>query len=301
MAGRAWELARKQHWVVARWQLLELGFHRKAIEHRLRTGRLYAVHAGVYAVGRRALTQEGRWMAAILACGANSVVSHESAAQLLGILEQYRGPIHISLLARSRRKRPGLTVHSPRDLKRADTGLCRGIPVTSPIRTLIDLATRIPRHELEAAVNRADKLDLVDPETLRVALGDHRGRPGVRALRELLDRHTFRLTDSELERRLLRIVRRAGLPLPETQVWVGGYRVDAFWPDLGLVLEADSLRHHRTAAEQREDRRRDQAHAAAGLERLRVTHHQVRYEPSTVSELLAVVITRLERQRRRAA
>ena len=287
--------------MVARWQLLELGFHPKAIEHRIRAGRLHPIHAGVYAVGRRALTQAGTWMAAVLACGANAVLSHESAAQLLGILEHYRGPIHISLLARSRRKRPGITVHTPRDLSRAEIGYSRGIPVTSPIRTLVDLATQLPRHELEAAVNRADKIDLVDPETLRAALDEHRGRPGLRALRELLDRQTFRLTDSELERSLLRIVRRADLPLPETQVWVNGYRVDAFWPDLSLVLEADSLRYHRTAAEQMEDRRRDQAHAAAGLERLRVTHYQVRFEATTVGELLAAVIARIERQRRRAA
>lgn len=301
MARGAWELARAQHWVIARRQLLELGFHRKAIEHRLATGRLHRVYRGVYAVGRRALTQEGRWMAAILACGANAVLSHESAAQLLGILEHYRGPIHISLLAHSTRSRPGIEVHLPKSRTVEETGHCRGIRVTSPVRTLIDLAADLPRHELEEAVNRADKLDLADPETLRTALDEYRGRPGVHALRTLLHRQAFRLSDSELERRLLRIVRRTGLPMPETQVWVNGYRVDAYYLELGLVIEADSLRYHRTAAEQLEDRRRDQAHAAAGLERLRVTHHQVRYEPTMVGELLATVIARLERVSKRAA
>jgi very-short-patch-repair endonuclease len=168
------------------------------------------------------------------------------------------------------------------------------IPVTPPVFTLVDLATRLPLAELERAISQADNRDLVDPETLRSALDDIPApRPGVAVLREALDRHTFRLTDSELERVFIPIAMLAGLDVPLTQRWVNGYRVDFYWPDLGLVVEADSLRYHRTPAQQAIDRRRDQAHAAAGVERLRFTHAQIAYEAAYVQETLAAVTHRL--------
>jgi very-short-patch-repair endonuclease len=168
-----------------------------------------------------------------------------------------------------------------------------GIPLTSPIRTLVDLACLIESGPLERAVNEADRLDLVDPMRLREALEGLRG-PGVGRLRALLDRRTFRLTDSELERRFLALVRRAGLPLPRTRQWVNGHRVDFFWPEIGLVVETDGLRYHRTPAQQAKDRLRDQVHAAAGLTTLRFTHSQIRFEPEQVCETLAAVISRLD-------
>ncbi|MEX2253245.1 MAG: DUF559 domain-containing protein [Thermoleophilaceae bacterium] len=150
-----------------------------------------------------------------------------------------------------------------------------------------------PRR-LEAAINEADKLDLIDPETLRQSLGRFAGYPGVVALRELLDHRSFTLTDSELERRFLPIARAAGLPEPLTRQWVEGFRVDFFWPRLGLIVETDGLRYHRTPAQQTRDRRRDQAHVAAGLTTLRFTHAQVRYEPEHVKATLAAVRLRLQ-------
>jgi very-short-patch-repair endonuclease len=112
-------------------------------------------------------------------------------------------------------------------------------------------------------------------------------------MRELLDRRTFRLTDSELERRLLPIVRRVGLPPPETGAEVNGFRVDFYWPDLGLVVETDGLRYHRTPAQQARDRLRDQMHLAAGTTPLRFTHAQVRFEPEHAEGTLTSVAHRL--------
>jgi very-short-patch-repair endonuclease len=155
------------------------------------------------------------------------------------------------------------------------------------------MALRLDREPLEAAINEADKLDLCDPERLRAALDDAKGHPGVRALRTVLDRRTFTLTDSELERRFLRIARGLGLSLPETGVYVNGFRVDFYWPDLGLVVETDGLRFHRTPAQQARDRVRDQAHTAAGLTPLRFTRAQVRFQPAYVGETLAAVASRL--------
>jgi very-short-patch-repair endonuclease len=168
-----------------------------------------------------------------------------------------------------------------------------GIRVTSPIRTVIDLATQLDSRHLERIVNAADRLDLVNPESLRTAIARMSGRRGVPHLRRVLDRRTFTLTDSELERRFLRLVRRAGLPMPQTGVRLNGFKVDFHWPELGLVVETDGLRYHRTPAQQAVDRRRDQAHTAAGLTTLRFTHAQVAYDPDEVIAVLTSVFERL--------
>jgi very-short-patch-repair endonuclease len=118
----------------------------------------------------------------------------------------------------------------------------------------------------------------------------HRGTDGVKALRRLLDRQTFSVTDSELERRFLKLIRRAGLSVPKTQQRIEGFRVDFLWPELRLVVETDGLRYHRTAAQQAKDRLRDQALVAVGLTVLRFTHAQVVFEPSRVVETIRAVL-----------
>jgi very-short-patch-repair endonuclease len=173
------------------------------------------------------------------------------------------------------------------------SGFVDRIPVTGPVPTLIDLATCLAMAELEAAVNEASQRDLIDPESLREALDSIPARPGVPRLRRLLDRDTFVLTETRLEQLFLPLARAAGLPLPRTQVWLNGYRVDFYWPELGLIVEADSLRYHRTAAKQAADNRRDQAHIATGLMPLRFSHWQVRHEPAHVRRLLTIAARRL--------
>lgn len=168
-------------------------------------------------------------------------------------------------------------------------------------QTLIDLARGVSPGRLEAAINAADRLGLADPEALRREVDVMRGRPGVVALRRVLDRHEFVLTDSELERRFLPIARSAGLPLPATGVRLNGYEVDFFWPDLGLVVETDGLRYHRTPVSQARDRLRDQAHVATGLTPLRFTHHQVRFQPGYVRTRLMQTARHLRRRQSRAA
>jgi very-short-patch-repair endonuclease len=165
--------------------------------------------------------------------------------------------------------------------------------VTTPILTLVDLATRIERGPLEAAINEADRLGLTDPEAIRSALDDLPYLPGVGVLRETLDRRTFTLTDSELERRFLPIARGAGLLSPETGCHLNGFKVDFYWPDLRLVVETDGLRYHRTPAQQAKDRIRDQAHLMAGLTPLRFTRAQVRFEPGYVKATLAAAARHL--------
>lgn len=288
----AWRLAKSQHDVIARGQLLDLGFSPKAIKHRVSSGRLHPIHRGVYAVGRPAVTPYGRWMAAVLACGDGAVLSHSSAAALWRIGLEQRSVIELSLPSQSHREVPELLIHRRSTLRPRDVTAEYGIPVTTPIQTLIDMALRLDRPGVERMINEADKYNLTHPPQLRRALDAREGEPGVATLRHILDRRTFRLTKEELERRFLPLVRKAGLPVPLTGQIVNEFEVDFYWPDLGLVVETDGLRYHRTPAEQARDRLRDQAHTAAGLTQLRFTHEQVRYEPEYVLRILAQTASR---------
>jgi very-short-patch-repair endonuclease len=244
-------------------------------------------------VGRPELTRRGHWMAAVLACGDGAVLSHGSAAALWGIASEWRAEPEVSIPSLSHRRRSGIKIHSKR-LRAADVTRRDAIPVTTPVTTLVDLSPTLSAGRLERAINEADKRDLTDPDELRAALEreDHR-RPGVATLRRVLDRHTFLLSDSELERWFVPIARAAGLPKPHSKAMVDGYEVDFHWPELELVVETDGLRYHRTPAQQASDRERDQAHTAAGRTPLRFTHRQVRYERSYVQAILTRVARRL--------
>lgn len=293
----AWELARRQHGVLTRRDLIALGFTPSAIRHRLVTGRLHRVRNGVYAVGRGELTREGVWMAAVLACGGDAVLSHGSAAALWGIGPGWR-LIEVSVRRRSWPRLDRVKVRSRPSLPSSDLTIRRGIPVTTPARTILDqAATPISDASLERLVNEADAARAIDLDapSLRRYCGRHPGEPGVKRLRALLDPEAFRLSDSELERLFRPLARAAGLPEPLTKVQVNGYEVDLYWPDLRLVVETDSLRYRRNAIKQARDLRRDQVHTAAGLTTLRFSHWQVAKEPWHVEATLASVSARLGR------
>jgi predicted transcriptional regulator of viral defense system/very-short-patch-repair endonuclease len=288
-----WSLIRRQHGVVTRRQLLEFGFTQKAIVHRIRTGRLHPLYRGVYVVGRPELTRHGKWMAAVLSCGDQAVLSHASAAALWGIRDKEGRQIEISVPGDRSPRHPGIRVHRRAALTARDVTKRHGIPVTTPACTLIDIAPRLDDRQRETAINEADKLDLIDPERLRKELDRRPGRAGTKPLKKVLDRHSFVLTTTELERLFAPIAKRAGLPKPETQAWVNGFRVDFYWPDLGLVVEVDSLRYHRTPAQQARDVVRDQVHAVGELIPLRFTYAQVAFEPGYVEGTVRAVATRL--------
>lgn len=291
--GQPWALAARQHGVIARSQLLEFGLSAQAVKHRVAKGRLHPIEHGVYAVGRPGVTRRGRWMAATLSCGSSAVLSHRSAGALWGICREPVDLIEISISRAHPRRHPGVRVHRRPGMSADDLCSRDGIPLTCLVLTLIDLATELDPERLERAVNEADRLDLVDPKTLRASLDAYRGQRGVARLRELLDHRTFRLTRSRLERRFLPLVATAGLPVPLTRQWVNGFEVDFFWPELGLVVETDGLRYHRTPAQQTRDRLRDQTHTVAGLTHLRFTHAQVWFEPAYVRRALLAVARRL--------
>jgi very-short-patch-repair endonuclease len=274
--------------VISARQLRELGLGRDAIRHRIKVRRLHRLMRGVYAVGRPEPPQEGWWTAAVLVCGDGAVLSHSSAAALMRIGDE-GDVIEVSVPGSSHLVRAGLRVHRRAAFRPGDVGEFKRIPVTSPALTLIDMAADrdCSNPTLERAINEADKYDLITPDDLRAALDAHPSMAGADRLRLLFDRRTFRLTKEELERRFLPLARATGLPTPLTGEWVNGFEVDFYWPQLGLVVETDGLRYHRTPAEQARDRVRDQAHTAAGLTQLRFTHGQVRYEPDHVRAVLS--------------
>ena len=295
--GRAlWILVGAQHGAITAAQLRELGFSYDHIRRAVADRRLHPIWRGVYAVGRPQLDQLGYWMGAVLACGRGAVLSHESAAALWGIVEQRGSHIEVSIPAARRAARTGVVVHRRGVLRPDDVTRHRGIPVTTPACTLVDVAPRLSLARRERAVSEADKLDLIDAEALRRELDARAGRHGARALRAALDPHTFAVTDSELERLFLEIVRDAGLPKPLTGARVNGFKVDFFWPELGLVVETDGLRYHRTPQQQAKDRVRDQSLTAAGLTPLRFTRGQVRFDGRVVGGTVVAVARRLGAQ-----
>lgn len=291
----AWALASNQHGIVTRRDLLRLGFSRDAIAHRIALGRLHPIMRGIYAVGWPHMSRERSWMAAVLVCGERAALSHRSAAALWAIAKERRGRIDISIGRRCAHHRAGIRAMSRPSLRSRDFTRRNGIPVTSAVRTLLDLATELDVTSLERAVNDADKLDIIDPEALRTALERYAGEPGVKRLRALLDRHTFRLSDSDLEIFFRPIAKGAGLPQPISKAKVNGFEVDFFWPELGLIVETDGLRYHRTPSTQARDRLRDQTHIAAGMTPLRFTHRQVKYEQVHVSTVLRQTVQRMSR------
>jgi very-short-patch-repair endonuclease len=290
---QAWLLAAKQHGVVSRRDLVALGYSIPAIEHRIAIGRLHPIERGVYAVGRPTVTLRGRWMAAVLACGDKAALSHRSAAALWGIGKEPGDLVEVSVRRRTALRRRRIRTRSRPTLPAVDVTRHDGIPLTTPSRTLLDLATLLAPSALERAVNDADKRNLADPEALREFVSARAGQPGAAPLRSLLDRHSFRLSDSELEILFRAIAADAGLSPPRTKAIVGGFEVDFFWPELGLIVETDGLTYHRTPSAQARDRLRDQTHTAAGLTTLRFTHYQVKYEPAHVLKILVETVQRL--------
>lgn len=277
-----WRLARRQDWVISGEQLRTLGFSPEAIQHRLDCGRLHPIWPDVFAVGRPAVTDRGRWTAALLACGEDAALSHESAGTYCGICRGGTAPVHISVPTDRRIRLEGIQAHR-RELMPPVTTI-DGIRVIVPLFTVIDLAAHLDHEALTRAVNEADRLKIVDPDELASLVESLRNRRGIRNLRTLLSGYTR--TDSDLERRFLKLVDRAGLPRPQTQVALHGFRVDFYWPDLDLVVETDGLTYHRTAAQQAVDLKRDQVLAAAGLRCVRFPNAQVRSEPDEVVEIL---------------
>jgi very-short-patch-repair endonuclease/predicted transcriptional regulator of viral defense system len=270
-------LAERQHGVVSTRQLAALGLSQRGVSHRAATGRLHRVHRGVYAVGHPVLTVNGRRMAAVLAAGPGAVLSHTSAAALWEIRPSAAARIDVSVRTPGgRAKRRGLRIHRAMELRDDEITEHDGIPVTTPSRTLLDLAATLPHRALERALDELEVRELYDLTSLSAVARAHAGERGARALAEALAQDgDLTLTDSELEEVMVTLCDQHGLERPAPRRWVAGLRVDFLFAAARLVIEADSWAYHRTRRAFERDRERDAILARAGYRTLRFTHRQM--------------------------
>ena len=269
------ELASGQDGLVTRSQLSEAGITKARIQARVRARLLQPLLRGVYQVGPVSPAHV-RERAAVLASGGEALISHRSAASLWGMLPPLDDahPVEVTLPERDLR-RAGVRVHrvtlEPDEMAETD-----GIPVTSPARTVLDLAATAPRRVLEQALAQGERADIVSRDELRALAERRPNRRGVVFLRHLLDGSgSPALTRSEAEKRFLALVRKGGLPRPETNVKVGRYEVDFLWRSQGLAVEVDGYAFHSSKPRFEADRRRDIDLAGHGIQVLRVTWQQV--------------------------
>ena len=264
--------------MVTRRELLAAGVTPAEIEHRLGTGALLREHAGVYRVGHRAPSVKARYMAAVRACGGGAVLSGRSAAHLYGLI---RGPAPTpEVTVVGKRRVRGVRTRQARSLDKRDLTTFRGIPITTPARTLIDLAPDLVPYELARACHEAGVKYRTTPRQVNEALARRPNARGARKLRRILTGDE-RITASKLERRFLGLLEEENLPLPLTNKPAGTHRVDCRWPQVPLTVELDSYTYHRSRHAWEQDRRREREAHARGDEFRRYTYGDV-YEDATL-------------------
>ena len=280
LAGRQWG-------VVSLAQLRALGFSQDAVERGARLGRLRRVHRGVYAVGGATLPREGRWLAAVLACGDGAVLSHVSAAAHWNLLN-YDAPRPEVTAPASRRGVPGIRLHRSRSLDAQDTSSHEGIPTTTVHRTLLDIAADAPDHHLERALAQAERLQLYDHTAITDTIARANGHRGTKRLAQAI-KSDPQWTRGELEVRMRKLARDHGLPRPLSNHSLAApdhprLEADFYFPTHHLVIETDGWDTHRTRQAFESDRAKDAALTAAGYTVVRFTWRQLRDDPQTVAD-----------------
>jgi very-short-patch-repair endonuclease len=278
-------VAVRQYGLVTRAQLARLGLGRGAVAHRLRTGALVEVHRHVYAVGHAAPRREARWLAAVLTCGEGAVLSHRSAAVLWGIASVEGGRADVSVGRERRVRREGVAVHHTLVVP-ADRTVRLAIPVTSPARTLVDVAREEDERTVTRALREAQHLRILDIAATRAALERRPSRVLAALLDDLVE------TETVLEDDLLRLCDRHGIPRPLTQQPLLGRRVDFLWPRERVVVETDGWGAHGTRRAFQADRAATNALLLAGYVVLRFTHADVVRRPREVARQIRDALQR---------
>jgi very-short-patch-repair endonuclease len=272
-------------------ELFACGLSRDAVSDRALNGRLHPLHRGVYAVGHANVPLEGRFLAAVKACGHSAVLSHFSAAALWGFMRWEDRHPEVTVVGTAPRAHPGLRIHRTTTLDRDDTTRHRGISVTSPARTLLDLAATLDPSGLRSATRRAQSIYRVNVRQLVDVLARHRRRRGCAGLARIIATGPAP-TRSELEDATLDLMLRGGLAHPDVNValWLSGRRVvpDFRWPEQRLVVEADGAAWHDNQLAREDDAERQALLEADGERVLRVTWDQVIARPGqTLSRIRA--------------
>lgn len=288
-----------QHGVVTLDQLEGLGVSEHAIHQRELAGRVHRIHQRVYSLTPRAMTERGRFMAAVLACGSDAVLPHRSAAYLWGLVDDWEPPIDVTAPNRRGRSPEGVAAHRDGSLQPIDKTTLYGIPCTTVARTILDFAAVEPEWKVRKAVAEAEVLQILDKSKLRALLKRSRRRRGVARLRLILDTidPQTKRTRSELERLFLGMCEKHEVPGPEVNVWLPApdgkrYQADFLWREQRLIIEADSRRFHDTDSAFVSDRKRRQQLELAGWRVSQCTWEEVEQEPrrlaQTVRGLLAM-------------
>jgi very-short-patch-repair endonuclease len=278
-------IAGRQDNVISRAQLLTAGLGRGAIAHRVSTGAWQRLHKNVYLVGPAPPSLMARARAAALACGADAMISHRSAAEMFGLLPDTGDRIHVSVVGRSIAPRDGVRLHRIAGFEPGETTKMRDIPLTSVARTICDLAGTESTDEVETAFQEALYRDIVTPRAVAAVVAREPRRRGAAAIRALL--RDSRMTRSDRERALLKLIDAAQLPRPVTNLRLHGHLVDAYWPAEQLVVEFDGWRAHGHRLAFEGNRKRDQVMLAHGLRVMRVTDRHLEDEPVALAARIA--------------
>ncbi|HUA05787.1 MAG TPA: DUF559 domain-containing protein [Solirubrobacteraceae bacterium] len=279
-------IARRQDNVITGDQLRAAGLRRGAIVHRLEARTMQRLHKNVFLLGAAPPTPMARARAAVLACGADAVASHRSAACLFGLLPQIEGAdVHVTVAGRNPGDHPGIRLHRVKKLEPADATTINGLKLTSIARTICDLAATESARDTERAFQEALFRDKTIDRAVAAVLQREPRRRGARVIRSLLN--DPRLTRSERERRILKLIAQAQLPKPLTNVPLHGYVADVFWPQHNLILEFDGWQAHGHRHAFESNRKRDQVMLAAGLRTLRATDRQLTNEPIALTARIA--------------
>ncbi len=291
---RVAQLARRQHGVVSIRQLRALGFSNQQAKDLALAGHLHRLHRGVYAVGHTKLDRHGVNLAAVLGGGRLALLSHRSAAWLLGLVPTPPETPHVTSPL-PRKKRPGIRLHRSRTLAEDDRTLVDSIPATAVPRTCLDLAATLRGQRLARVLQRGEELGLVDLPAFESVLARNKGHRGAKPLRRALGLYEPpRFTRSGFERRFLKALAKAGFPRPVTGWNEAGHELDVYWPELRFAVELDVFETHGTRRSFEEDRIRTEELKLAGVELTRVTDKRFDADPATVLRRLALLL----RQRR---
>lgn len=281
------ELAKRQHGVVARRQLLALGMSERAIDGRVARGQLHRFVRGVFVFGPRRISRKGRWMAAVLAAGEGALLSHRSAARLWRLLPQAAERVDVTCPPGRVVRRQGIV--SRESVVLDDEWLARdGIPVTSPFRTIFDLAAVADMRELERAFHEAEAREVTDRVSLPMLLERYPGRRGSKNLRALLEtRAPVGVTRNDFEEAFVALVDRYGLlrPRMNAPLAIRGrfFEIDALWERERVAVELDSRSIHGTHKKFETDRLRDRMLVAEGWRTMRITWRQLQEEPHEIA------------------
>ena len=270
-------IGRRQDNVITFEQLLDAGLGSRGVSHRVKARTMQRLYRGVFLLGAAPPTLMARARAAVFACGEGAVASHRSAAELFGLLPEAGGGVDVTVVGRNPGAEPGIRLHRPRAIAKPDVTSARGIPVTSIARTICDLAASESPREVELAFQEALFRDIVTPRAVLAVLDREPRRKGAAIVKSLL--RDSRMTRSERERVLLKLIAEAQLPKPLTNVPLHGYLADVYWPAQRLVLEFDGWRAHGHRLAFERNRKRDQVMLANGIAVMRATDRHLEDEP----------------------